>query len=114
MAKRSSLTKAGMILAFTAVGSTLLVSPASAHSGSYYKARSGCVYTGGISALHNYAWTRKDTGSCAGDAWLRVQFSNGTFWENHALPGISISTGEGGIIHSWHKSQSGESYVQSH
>lgn len=112
--RRSTLTKAGILLAVTTMGGTLLAPPALAHTGTYYKSRSGCVYTGGLSAQHNYAWTRKDSGGCAGHGWLRVQRSDGTFWEDHAAGGITMSTGVGGMSHAWHKTQSNESWVRSH
>jgi hypothetical protein len=111
---RSTLTKVGTALAFTALSTTLVAQPAAAHSGTYYKSRSGCVYTGGFSYYHDYAYTRKDAGGCTGHAWLRVQRSNGTYWEGHYAGFISVSTADYGMIHAWHKTQSGESWVASH
>ncbi|MDX5456333.1 hypothetical protein [Micromonospora tulbaghiae] len=111
---RKIVKGAGIALAVTGLVAVTAPQSASAHSGSYYKSRSGCVYTGGFSTYHSYAWTRKDSGSCSGHAWLKVQFDDGSYYENHALPGVSISDVDYGMTHAWHKSQSSESYVQSH
>jgi len=100
------------VLAATSVGSLAAAQPASAHIGSWSKSRSGCLYVGGVSSFHNYAFTRKDHGSCAGHAWLQVQYTNGT-WSTqlHAPVAVEIY---GSILHAYHKSQSGESWGQSH
>lgn len=113
-AVRSTLKRAGLVLACAALGSSFIAQPAAADSGTFYKSRSGCVYTGGISALHNYAWTRKDSGECLGHGWLRIQHSDGTYWEGHSTPGVTYSTVQNGIVRAWHKTQSGEDWVQSH
>ncbi|MEE6311408.1 hypothetical protein V1634_31740 [Plantactinospora veratri] len=67
-----------------------------------------------MSNLHNYAWTVRSSGNCAGHGWLRVQYANGTYEEFHGDPGTSVSTGTNGIRHAWHKTQESESWGQSH
>ncbi|MEU7607114.1 hypothetical protein [Streptomyces sp. NPDC041003] len=52
-----TLRNATAVLAFAGAAVSLAVQPAVAHSGYFYKKRSGCVYTGGLSAGHEYAWT---------------------------------------------------------
>ncbi|EDY49935.1 hypothetical protein [Streptomyces clavuligerus] len=103
------------VFAFAGAAVSLAVQPAAAHSGYFYKSRNGCVYTGGLSAIHNYAWTVKDSGGCAGHAWLQVRYSNGV-WSDpiHAAGRVSISTGTNGIAEAWHKTQSDENWVRSH
>ncbi|WP_404953279.1 hypothetical protein [Streptomyces sp. 147326] len=110
-----TLRNATAVLAFVGAAVSLAVQPAVAHSGSFYKKRSGCVYTGGLSAGHEYAWTRKDSGDCAGHAWLRVKFSNGQWSDEvHESRSVSITANWGGIAEAWHKTQAGESWVRSH
>jgi len=103
------------VLAVTGAALSMAVQPATANSGYFSKTRNGCSYAGGLSALHNYAWTVKNSGSCAGHAWLQVQYSNGTWSaQEHAAGSVSLSTGTNGIIHAYHKTQEGESWVASH
>ncbi|MFD6892148.1 hypothetical protein [Streptomyces sp. NPDC059957] len=109
------LRNATAVLTLAGAAFSMAIQPATAHSGYFYKSRSGCVYTGGLSAAHNYAWTVKDKGDCAGHAWLLVQYSTGKWSaEEHASGSVSLSTGTEGIAHAFHKTQSGESWVQSH
>jgi hypothetical protein len=111
---RSMLAKSGAIIAVAVLGGALFTQPAAAHSGSFYKERSGCVYTGGMSALHNYAWTEKNSGGCSGHAWLRVRYNDGSYWEGSNATRITMSTGTNGMTNAWHKTQSSESWVASH
>jgi hypothetical protein len=48
---------------------------------------------------------RTINGNCAGHAWLRVQYTNGTYSvELHSAGKVEVY---GSILHAWHKSQSG-------
>ncbi len=109
-----TLRNATAVLAFAGAAVSLAVQPAVAHSGYFYKKRSGCVYTGGLSAGHEYAWTRKDSGDCAGHAWLLVKLSNGKWSEVHESGSVSITSGWNGISEAWHKTQANEDWVRSH
>lgn len=112
MARPKPGVKVAVILASLGLSGAIAVQPAVAHATGYSKDRSGCHYSGGVASLDNYAWTQKDSGSCAGHAWLRVQYTNGTFSSDlHAAGRAEVY---GSILHAWHKSQSGESWVQSH
>ncbi|MFB7176792.1 hypothetical protein ACFCYI_03665 [Streptomyces sp. NPDC056257] len=112
---RRTLRNTTAVLAFAGAAVSLAVQPAVAHSGYFYKKRNGCVYTGGLSAGHEYAWTTKDSGDCAGHAWLLVKYSNGK-WSDpvHASGSVSLTANWGGIVEAWHKTQSDEGWVQSH
>ncbi|MDQ0935107.1 hypothetical protein [Streptomyces turgidiscabies] len=109
------LRNATVVLTMGGAALSMAIQPAAAHSGYWHKSRSGCSYSGGLSALHNYAWTTKDSGGCSGHAWLQVQYSNGAWSaEVHESGSVSISTGTNGISHAYHKTQSGEGWGQSH
>lgn len=112
MARAGLGIKVAVILASLGLCGAIAVQPAAAHATGYSKDRSGCHYSGGVASLHNYAWTQKDSGNCTGHAWLRVQYTNGIFsGDLHAAGRVEVY---GPILHAWHKSQSGESWVQSH
>lgn len=104
------------VLVLGLIGATAVVAPqsASAHHVSWTGTRSGCTWTGGLSTLHNYAWTIRSTGSCSGHGWLRVQYSDGKYEEFHGDPGASVSTGNYGIVKTWHKTQSSDSWSPGH
>ncbi|MFI7131583.1 hypothetical protein ACIBQ1_38315 [Nonomuraea sp. NPDC050153] len=97
-----------------------LAAPAQADEGHWSRERSGCVYTGGISADHRYAWTAKSSGGCDGHPWLRIysNYSNITeYWEGHKANLISRSgtlCPDPSFCAVYHRSQSNESYGQSH
>ena len=112
MSTIKSRLRAAVIVAAVGVGTAVAVAPADAHTGSWKRERSGCLYTGGVNSLDSYAYTKWHYGSCAGHAWLRVQFSNGTWsLDEHAAGAVEIY---GPIRHAYHKSQSGEGWGQSH
>jgi hypothetical protein len=115
---KNAIKKGAVLLTLVgvaSVGSVLAPQAASAHSAYWSKSRSGCQYSGGMSALHNYAWTVKDSGGCAGHAWLYVWYSGGGVSDPvHASGSVSISTGTNGMTRAYHKSQSGESWGRSH
>lgn len=116
MTKLSKAAKnTALVLAFAGIGSTFVAQPALAHEGHWSKQRSGCSYSGGVSSYHNYAWTSKDSGSCSGHAWLRIYFNPDNineYWEGSKAGFISNSTP--GMWHVYHKSQSSDSWGQSH
>jgi hypothetical protein len=104
------------LLAVSLAGASVLVAapPASAHAGSYSKTRGSCAYSGGTASSHRRAWTQKDRGSCTGHAWLRVQLADGSVYEMHDPWSVTFNPSLSPIAHAWHKSQSGESWTQSH
>lgn len=107
-----SALRAAVIVAAVGAGTAVAVVPADAHVGSWKKERSGCLYTGGVNSVDSFAYTKKHYGSCAGHAWLQVQYSNGS-WSSqlHASSAVEVY---GPIRRAYHKSQSGESWGQSH
>ncbi|MEU8378578.1 hypothetical protein [Streptosporangium sp. NPDC048865] len=116
---KSMLGSAVLVLATTGTATTLVAQPAYAHEGHWSKSRSGCVYSGGLSSDHRYAWTVKNSGSCSGHAYLRVYYNEtniNLYLESHAADVVSRS---GNFCPtSWcrvyHKSQSSDSWGQSH
>ena len=104
--------KIAVVVATIGLGGLTAVQPAGAHPGSYSKSRSGCHYSGGVASLDDYAWTKKDSGDCAGHAWLRVQYRDGSYSPDLHAAGRAEAYGP--IRHAWHKSQAGEGWVQSH
>lgn len=104
-----------LVMAFAGVASTFLAQPASAHDTGWSKTRSNCKYSGGVSTSHSYAWTQKESGSCSGHAWLRIYFNPDNineYWEDSDPTYVSRSYP--GMWHVYHKSQSSESWGQSH
>jgi hypothetical protein len=100
------------IVAAVGAATVVAVDPAAAHIGSWSKSRNGCLYVGGVNGFDSYAYTVKDHGNCAGHAWLRVTFTNGTSsGEQHAAGAVEVY---GPIRSAWHRSQSVESWGQSH
>ncbi|MET7426008.1 hypothetical protein [Dactylosporangium sp. NPDC005555] len=112
--KATSLAmRTGVVLAMVGVSALVAVQPASAHATIYSKSRSCGNYSGGVNSFDTMAWTQKDLGgSCAGDAWLKVTYTNGT--SSGDLHTAGRAEAYGNIASAWHKSQSGESWVQSH
>ena len=102
------------------VGIAITASPAQAHPGSWSKTRGDCHYSGGTRTDHRYAWTMKDYGGCSGHAWLRIysNYSNlNQYWESHQPGLVSRSGGfcpDVTFCRVYHKSQSNESWGQSH
>ncbi|NGO06512.1 hypothetical protein G5C60_02185 [Streptomyces sp. HC44] len=104
--------RSAAVLSLLGVSGLLAAQPATAHPGFYSKDRSGCHYSGGVSSFDDHAWTQKDTGSCAGHAWLRVQYTDGSYSDDlHAEKRVEVY---GPILRAWHKSQANESWVLSH
>jgi hypothetical protein len=106
------MVKAAAVLSLVGLSGVLAVQPAAAHATGYSKSRSGCHYSGGVASLDTFAWTQKDSGNCSGHAWVRVQFTDGTYSGDVHAPGRAEVYGP--VRHAWHKTQSGESWVQSH
>ncbi|MEV4582953.1 hypothetical protein AB0K16_58070 [Nonomuraea jabiensis] len=116
---RNVLGSVVLILAGTGAGTAFVSQPAYAHEGHWSKSRNGCVYSGGLSSDHRYAWTIKNSGDCSGHAYLKIYYNESNinlYLESHQANLVSRS---GNFCPtSWcrvyHKSQSGESYGQSH
>ena len=112
MNRRRLVLRAGVVLATAGLGGLIIVQPASAHATAFSKTRSGCHYSGGVNSADSFAWTQKDSGSCSGHAWLKVTYTDGsTSGDIHAA---GRAEAYGNIRHAWHKTQSNESWVQSH
>lgn len=113
-----TLVRAALISSLVAVGGLVAVQPASAHSGTWERIRSGCRYTGGVTSNHQVAWTQKVSGSCTGHAWLLVNYEEDGWIvtrELHQADYVADSPPAGSSFRSvCHKTQENESYGCSH
>ncbi|QNP75151.1 hypothetical protein IAG44_40945 [Streptomyces roseirectus] len=66
--------KAAAVVTAALAGVAVATAPAQAHGAYVDISRNGCTYTG--YSNHSYAYTEKESGSCAGHAWLRVRANN--------------------------------------
>ena len=113
-----TLVGAALVSSLVAAGGLVSVQPASAHSGAWSKTRSNCRYTGGVTNTHGYAWTQRETGSCAGHPWLLLNWEEDGWIvtrEVHKAQFVSSSPPAGRSFRTvCHKSQENESYGCSH
>lgn len=114
---KSRFVSAAAAVMLAAPISVFIVSPAQADEGHWSRSRNGCVYTGGISSDHRYAWTAKTSGNCAGHAYLKMYWDYDKSWEGHHEKVISRSgtlCPDPNFCQMYHKTQSNESWGQSH
>lgn len=111
MNKRHFVTT-GVMLGLTGLSGLIAVEPASAHPTKFSKTRSGCNYSGGVNSADAFAWTQKDSGNCSGHAWLKVTYTDGS--TSGDIHSAGRAEAYGSIRSAWHRTQSGESWVQSH
>ncbi|MFI7131582.1 hypothetical protein ACIBQ1_38310 [Nonomuraea sp. NPDC050153] len=95
----------------------LVATPAQGDEGHWSRERNGCIYTGGISSDHRYAWTAKTSGDCKGHPWLKVYSDYDEMWEGHRENVVSRSgtlCPDVNFCQVYHRTQANESYGQSH